>query len=113
MHSRAKELVYGFPISAQMMVLHADRYQAGADTTFEGDSLFLVCACGMTAFAIVEPVKTKDSKGFVSALMRVLLCFCLCHTLVLDKASAFFGVFRAIVKLLQLNYHVLSGEINP
>jgi hypothetical protein len=79
-HSQAKELVYGFPISALMMVLHADRYQAGADTTFKGDSLFLVCAsCGMTAFAVVEPVETKDSKGFASALMRVLLCFGFCH----------------------------------
>jgi phosphatidylserine synthase len=109
-HSRAKELVYGFPISAPMMVLHADGYQAGADTTFEGDSIFLICACGMMAFAVIQPVKTKDSKGFASALMRVLLHFGLCHILVIDKASAFFGVFREVIELLQLNYHVLSGK---
>jgi phosphatidylserine synthase len=109
-HSRAKELVYGFPISAPMMVLHADGYQAGADTTFEGDSIFLICACSMTAFAVIQPVKTKDSKGFASTLMRVLLHFGLCHILVIDKASAFFGVFREVIELLQLNYHVLSGK---
>jgi hypothetical protein len=47
-HSRARELVYGFPITAPMMVLHADGYQAGAAATFDGDSMFLICACGMT-----------------------------------------------------------------
>jgi hypothetical protein len=109
-HSRARELVYGFPITAPMMVLHADGYQAGAAVTFDGDSMFLICACGMTSFAILEPVKSKDAKGFAAALMRVLLRFGLCHTLVLDKASAFFGVFREVVELLQLNHHVLSGE---
>jgi hypothetical protein len=109
-NQRAKELVYGFPITSPMMVIHADGYQAGAITTFEGDSLFLICSCGMTAFSVIEPVKTKDSKGFAAALMRVLLRFGLCHTLVLDKASAFFGVFQEVVVLLNMNFHVLSGE---
>lgn len=109
-HSRAKELVYGFPITAPMMVLHVDGYQAGAAATFDGDSMFLVCACGMTSFGVLEPVKSKDAKGFAASLMRVLLRFGLCHTLVLDKDSKFFGVFREVVDLLNLNYHVLSSE---
>jgi hypothetical protein len=93
-----------------MMVLHVDGYQAGAAATFDGDSMFLVCACGMTSFGVLEPVKSKDAKGFAASLMRVLLRFGLCHTLVLDKDSKFFGVFREVVDLLNLNYHVLSSE---
>ena len=92
------------------MVLHVDGYQAGAAATFDGDSMFLVCACGMTSFGVLEPVKSKDAKGFAASLMRVLLRFGLCHTLVLDKDSKFFGVFREVVDLLNLNYHVLSSE---
>ena len=45
-------------------------------------------------FGVMESVHKPDAKGFAAALMRVLLRFGLCHTLVIDKASAFFGVFR-------------------
>jgi hypothetical protein len=58
----------------------------------------------------MEPVKTNDAKGFAAALMRILLRFGLCHTLILDKASSFFGVFREVVLLLNLNSHVISSE---
>ena len=41
--------------------------------------------------------------------MKIQLCFGLCHTIVLDKDSKFFGVFKEAVDLLQINHHILSG----
>jgi hypothetical protein len=109
--SRAKELVYGFPITAPFFVIHADGYSAGAGKNFDGESTYLITCCGMTGFAAVEPVKSADAAGFAAALMRILLRFGLCHTLVVDKASVFFSVFRQVVDLLRLNLHVLSGVV--
>lgn len=55
-------------------------------------------------------VSVAGENGFAAALMRILLRFGLCHTLVVDKASVFYSVFKEVVILLQLNLHVLSGE---
>jgi len=41
--------------------------------------------------------------------MKIQLRFGLCHTIVLDKDSKFFGVFNEAVDLLQINRRVLSG----
>eukprot|EP00956_Cyclotella_meneghiniana_P037713 scaffold143282_cov76-Cyclotella_meneghiniana.AAC.4 len=107
---RASELVYGFPVTAPFSVLHADGFHAGKIANFEGDEMYLIVCCGMTSFGVMESVHKPDAKGFAAALMRVLLRFGLCHTLVIDKASAFFGVFRQVVYLLNLNCHVISSE---
>ena len=107
---RASELVYGFPVTAPFSVLHADGFHAGKIANYEGDDMYLVVVCGMTSFGVMESVHKSDAKGFAAALMRVLLRFGLCHTLVIDKASSFFGVFRQVVDLLNLNCHVISGE---
>jgi hypothetical protein len=64
----------------------------------------------MTTFALMEPVRSKDAKGFTAALMRILLRFGLCHTLILDKASSFLNVFKQVVELLQINSHTISAE---
>jgi hypothetical protein len=42
--------------------------------------------------------------------MNIQLRFGLCHTIVLDKDSKFFGAFKEACNLLQLNQHVLSGS---
>ena len=107
---RSRELVYSFPIEAPFMVLHADIYQAGAHSSFEGNSHYLITCCGMTTFGCMEPVSKPDSTHLASAIMKICLKFGLCHTLVLDKDSKFFSVFRATCDLLNINCHVLSGD---
>ena len=57
----------------------------------------------------MEPVKHATSQTFASAVMRIQLRFGLCHTMVLDKDSKFFGAFKEACDLLQINWHVLSG----
>jgi hypothetical protein len=111
-HRPKSALVYSFPITAPMMVLHVDGYDAGAHASFEGDKTYVVAVCGMTTFAVIvmEPVHFKDAKGFAAALMRILLQFGIFHTIVLGKASAFCSVFEKVVDLLQLNSHTVSSE---
>ena len=70
---------------------------------------YLIAACGMTGFSVMEPIQHATSSLFASGIMKIQLRFGLCHTIVLDKDSKFFGVFKEAVALLQINRHVLSG----
>jgi hypothetical protein len=63
----------------------------------------------MTGFAATEPVKRATSQTFALAVMKIQLQFGLCHTIVLDKDSKFFGAFKEACDLLQINRHILSG----
>jgi hypothetical protein len=108
--SRSNEFIYNFPIKAPMMVLHVDAYQAGAVKGFEGSEVYLIACCGMCSFAAMEPVSNASAKTFASALMRIILRYGFCHTVILDKDSKFMGVFKESLDLLNINYHVLSGD---
>ena len=107
---RAADLVYGFPIDAPMRVLFVDIYSAGADLNFDGTKNYLIACCGMTSFSICEPTLEQTAEAFAAALMKIWLRFGFSHTIVVDKASAFLGVFAATAALLNINIHVLSGE---
>ena len=107
---RCRELVYSFPIDAPFKVLHVDIYQAGSNTSFAGSTHYLIAACGMTTFAVMESCPTANSTVFASSIMKIMLRFGLCHTIVLDKDSKFFSVFRQSIDLLKINCHVLSGD---
>jgi hypothetical protein len=103
--SKSSELVYNFPIEAPFLVLFVDTYSAGKHSSFDGFETYLVACCGMTGFASMA-----DSKNFASAIMKTQLCYGFCHTIVLDKDSKFYGVYREALDLLNINCHVLSGE---
>ena len=49
-----KQLVYNFPLGVPMTVLHVDGYLVGANINFSGDKGFLIAACGMCTFVVVE-----------------------------------------------------------
>jgi hypothetical protein len=105
----SSDLVYHFPIEAPFRVLFADAYSAGKHSGFEGSEVYLLVSDGMTGFSIMEPIQHANSTTFASGLMKIQLRFGLCHTIVLDKDSKFFGEFKEAVDLLQINRHVLSG----
>jgi len=42
--------------------------------------------------------------------MRIVLQYGFCHTVILDKDFKFMGVFKESLDLLNINYHVLSGN---
>jgi hypothetical protein len=104
------ELVHNFPIKAPFLVLHVDPYYAGAHPGFKGSDVYLVPCCGMCTFGALEPVTSPNATMFASAIMKTQLRYGLCHTIVLDKDSKFFGVFQESLDLLQINCYVLSGD---
>ncbi len=98
----SSKLVYHFPIKAPFRVIFMDSYKAGSHSSFEGDKEYLLSCCGMTGFAVMEPIKHANSQNFASAIMKIQLQFGLCHTIILDKDSKFFGAFKEACDLLQL-----------
>jgi hypothetical protein len=108
--ANSRKIVYNFPFKAPMMVLHIDAYQAGNVKGFEGLEVYFITCCGMYSFATMEPISNTSAKAFASAIMRIILHYGLCNTAVLDKDSKFMGVFKESLDLLNINYHVLSGD---
>ncbi len=108
------DLINNFPIEALMMVLHINGYQAGKESGFEGSSHYLITCCGMCKFAVIEPISNANDTTYASAIMRIILCFGICHTVVLDKDSKFFCICHETLDLLQINCHILSrSNHNP
>ena len=71
--SLASELVYHFPIVAPFQVLFVDRYNAGKHSGFEGSEAYLIVACGMTGFSVMEPIQHATSSSFASSIMKIQL----------------------------------------
>jgi hypothetical protein len=109
-HSKSAKLVYHFPIEAPMMVLHIDGYSAGKQVGFEGSEIYLIACCRMSTFTAMEPVINPSANTFVSAIMKIIMCYGFCHTIILDKDSKFFGVCQESLDLLKINCHVLYGR---
>jgi hypothetical protein len=57
----------------------------------------------------VEPVTNASATTFASGIIKIILRYRFCHTIVLNKDSKFFGMCREALDLLQINSHVLSG----
>jgi hypothetical protein len=106
---RSCELVYNFP-KAPFLVLHIDAYLAGAHSGFKGSDVYLLACCGMCTFGALKPVTSPNATTFALAITKIQLRCGLCHTVVLNKDSKFYGVFRKSLDLLQINCHVLSGD---
>ncbi len=108
-NSKSAKLIYHFPIEAPMMVLHIDGYSAGKQIGFKGSERYIIACCGMCTFAAMEPVTNPLATTFASAIVKIILQYGFCHTVVLDKDSKFFGVCRESLDLLKINCHILSG----
>jgi hypothetical protein len=85
-------------------------YSAGKYSGFEGSKIYLIAACSMTGFLAMEPIPHANLTNFAAGIMKIQLRFGFCHTIVLDKESKFFGVFKEAVDPLQINRHVLLGN---
>ena len=106
----SKELVYGFPIDGPMNVLHVDDFTVGASINYAGDKGFLIAACGMCTFAVVDPVPELNWTTYAQALSMIMLRFRLAHTIVLDIDSKFYAVFSQSCLLLDLYVHTVGSE---
>jgi hypothetical protein len=63
----------------------------------------------MCTFAAMEPITNANAITYASGIMKIILRYGFCHTVVLDKDSKFSGVCREALDLLNINCHVLSG----
>ena len=62
----------------------------------------------------MEPITNANATTYASGIMKIILRYGFCHTVVLDKDSKFFSVCREALDLLNINCHVLSrGNHNP
>jgi hypothetical protein len=73
--SKSSELAYNFPIKAPFLVLLYDANSAKKHSSFNGFKTSLVACCGMTGFASMEPMVHANAKNFVSAIMKIQLCY--------------------------------------
>ncbi len=89
-HSKSAKMVYHFPIEAPMMVLHINGYLVGKQVGFEGLEIYLIACCGMSTFAAMELVINPFADTFASAIMKIIMHYGFCHTVVLNKDSKFF-----------------------
>ena len=69
--STSLELVYHFPIDAPFWVLFVDGYSAGKHSGFKGSEVYLIAACGMTGFSVMEPIQHATSSSFASGIMKI------------------------------------------
>jgi hypothetical protein len=63
---------------------------------------YLIAACGMTGISAMEPIQHVNSTNFVTGITKIQLRFGFCHTIVLNKDSKFFRVFKEAVNLREL-----------
>ena len=105
---KSAELVYSFPVTEPMVVLHVDCYMAGAIKTYDNVSAYLIAACNMTGFACIEGINESNAASFAGAIMRIMLRYGMAHTLILDKDSKFFGTFKETGQLLKIQTHTIS-----
>ena len=68
---------------------------------YEGSECYLIGCCGMCSFVCMEPITKASATIFALAIMRIILRYRFCHTIVLDKDSKFFGVCRKAIDLLK------------
>ncbi len=88
---KSSELAYNFPIEMPFLVMFFDAYTTSKHAGYEGSECYLIGCCGMCSFACMEPITSALATTLASAIMKVLLCYGFCHTIVLDKDSKFFG----------------------
>jgi hypothetical protein len=64
----------------------------------------------MTGLSTMEPIPHANLTNFASGIMKIQIRFGFCHTIVLNRDSNCWGVFKEAVNLLQINQHVLLGN---
>ena len=107
----SSEFLYTFPLDAPMNTIHADLWQPGRQTGYEGDTALMVIVCHMTTFVAIEPVKQLSSKSFSKAVYKIMMRYGLASLIVTDPDSKFRGEFKAMCELLQIPHH-LSAKGN-
>ena len=100
------ELLYGFPLDAPMNTIHADVWQPGRQTGFEGNTSLMIVVCHMTTFVAIEPLRECNSTTFSKAVYRIMMRYALASLIVTDPDSKFKGEFIKMCALLTIPHHM-------
>jgi hypothetical protein len=103
----SSEFLYGFPILAPFVTVHADAWVPGKTMSFDGYTGLMIVVCHMTGFAAIEPIKDMNSSSFAKAVYTILLRYGLAQCVITDPDSKFKGNFKeAFASTLKVNHHL-------
>jgi hypothetical protein len=106
---RHSEVLFSWPVTAPMFVLHCDLWSPGTIVADSGDTHLLSAMCDLTQFVISVPVSATHSHELARTLFQdILLKVGMCGLIVVDAGSSFCGVFAAACALLGIKYHAAS-----
>ena len=107
---RSKELVYSFPVDAPFKLVICDIYKAGDIAAFDGEKALFVLLDHMTGYAVIEGLDGMNSTIFSKVFMKIILQHGFCHTVIVDADPKFKAVFQETMRMLQVNFHMASGN---
>ena len=102
----SSELLYTFPLDAPMNTLHADLWQPGRQTGYDGSCALMIVCCHMTTFTTIEPVSTLNSNSFSKAIYKIMMRFGLASLIVTDPDSKFKKEFKEMCSLVKIPHHM-------
>jgi hypothetical protein len=69
---KSSELVYHFPTMEPMSIMHIDCYHAGHLLTYDNIKCYIIGACNMTTFGLLEGITEPNSSTFAAAFFPIL-----------------------------------------
>ncbi len=106
---RHSEVLFSWPITSPMFVLHCDLWSPGATAAESGASHLLSAMCDLTQFVVSVPAHDIHAHELARLLFQeILLKVGMCGLIVVDAGSTFCGVFASACELLGIRLHAAS-----
>ncbi len=106
---RHSEVLFSWPVTAPMFVLHCDLWSPGSTVSPSGHTHLLSAMCDLTQFVVSVPVRTTHAHNLARFLFQdILLKVGMCGLIVVDAGSTFCGIFADACKLLGIRLHPAS-----
>jgi hypothetical protein len=106
---RHSEVLFSWPVTAPMFVLHCDLWSPGAALSESGATHLLSAMCDLTQFVVSVPVSDTHAHELARLLFQeILLKVGMCGLIVVDAGSTFCGVFADACALLGIRLHPAS-----
>jgi len=106
---RHSEVLFSWPVTAPMFVLHCDLWSPGTIANESGATHLLSAMCDLTQFVVSVPVTDIHAHELARLLFQeVLLKVGMCGLIVVDAGSTFCGVFADACELLGIRLHPAS-----
>ncbi len=106
---RHSEVLFSWPVTAPMFVLHCDLWSPGTTISASGHTHLLSAMCDLTQFVVSVLIQTTHAHDLARFLFQeILLKVGMCGLIVVDAGSTFCGIFADACKLLGIRLHRAS-----